>query len=673
MDKEPVQLQSRRSWLGWGPALYGLLAPRAYSILIFAALSCSLAVKLYHAIYYGLVHEYPGWILTDIAVLVAIELVLTLACYRWPKRWVVRAATTVATVVCIWSVLNAAWVIGTGTQILPMELSPLFRDPMDILHLIGEKVKTTPVAATVLLLPSAVGLAFFFSVLAKPTLPKFERKTVTLRMAASIAVISVALLGHAADRTLGSPHVAATGIRFNCQSRAIFAFLLPRYRHLVKEDFQNATRQLPRADEIKIAFKPQHVRQNVVVVVLESTQYASTSLAATHADEVGQPCAAKSEVTPFLRKLAAQGASFTQMRSTVTHTTKALFALLTGRVPSACQDIAETIPVEKPYASLATILSKAMGYRTAFFQSAKGTFEARPGLIHNLGFDEFHAREDLADPSAFLGYLACDEFALIEPITEWIKADQTKPFLLVLMCSVTHDPYEVPAWFGDMAPTPAQRYEQTITYTDRFIEALDVELARLNLTDQTVFCVVGDHGEAFGEHHIQGHERVAYEEVLHVALCLRAPLLIEPGTRIDEPVSSVDLTPTILGVLGYDTDAMGFEGANALAPLPPDRKLFFSGWMQQGPGGFVLGDSKFIYDPEQGTVLLFRLNTDPLELSGFELPEHLGQQVSDEVINWRKSTIFKLNQEESGQKLLYDRWQCKWNGRIATVKRAKTP
>ena len=672
MDTESMQSQGEQVWLGWGRALYRAMAQRAYSVLIFAALFCSLAVKLYHAIKHDFLREYPDWILTDIAVLVTIELVLTLICYRWPKKWVVRAATTAAAVVCTWSVMNAGWVIRTGTQILPMELLPLFRDPIDILQLVWKNLVATPVEAAVLLLPAAVALVFFFSVLARPATPRFERKIFTVRITASIAVVCVALLGHAAARTLGSPPIAAAGIRFNCQSRAVLAFLLPRYRHLVREDFKNATRQLPRADQTEIAFKPQRLRQNVVIVVLEGVQYGATSLAATHADEDAWVCGSDGEPTPYLRTLAAQGASFTQARSAVTHTTKALFALLTGRVPSACQDIAETIPAREPYASLATILSQGMGFRTAFFESAKGTFEARPGLVHNLGFDEFRSREDLADPESFVGYLGCDEFALLEPVAEWIQAD-TKPFLLVLMCSTTHDPYEVPAWFDAMAATPALRYEQTIAYTDRFLEALDIKLASLNLTDNTIFCVVGDHGEAFGEHHIQGHERVAYEEVLHIPMCLRAPLLIAPGTRIDRPVSSADLTPTILNLLGFDTDAIGFEGANALAPLPPDRKLFFSGWMQQGPAGFILDESKFVYDPEQGTVSLYRLRTDPLELSGFELPEHFAQQVSDEIVGWRKSTIFQLNQETSGQQVLFDTWLCKWNGRIATVKRIKKP
>ncbi len=667
-----MQTQGGWKWLRCGRAVYRALAPRAYTVLIFAALFCSLAVKLYQAVRHDLMREYPGWILTDIAVLVAVDLVLVILCYRWPRPWVLRSAATLAALICLWSVLNAGWVIGTGTQILPMELLPLFRDPSDILVLIGKKLVRNAAATITLLLPTLVALGFFISILIRPVPPKSERKTFTVRTMASLAVICVALLGYAAGRTLGSPHVAAAGLRFNCQSRAILSFLLPRYRHVVKEDFKNATRQLPHADQVEIAFRPQRVRQNVVIVILESVQYNCTSLARNYVDEVGRTCGTASGPTPYLHKLAAQGATFTQLRSIVTHTTKALFALLTGRAPSAFQDIGETIPSDTPYASLATILSEGMGFRTAFFQSAKGTFEARPGLVHNLGFDEFRAREDLAEPSDFLGYLACDEFALLEPASEWMAASD-EPFLLVLLCSATHDPYEVPAWFGDMAPTPALRYQQTITYTDRFIEALDVELARLNLTDNTIFCVVGDHGEAFGEHHIQGHERVAYEEVLRVPLCLRAPLLIEPGTRVEEPISSVDLTPTILSLLGFDVEAIGFEGVDALAPLPRDRKIFFSGWMQQGPAGFIVDDSKFIYDPEQGTVSMFRLRSDPLELSGFELPEHFAQQVSEEIVNWRKNTIFQLHQEDSGQQLLFGTWLCKWSGRIGTVRRVKNP
>jgi len=646
------------------------LAPRACSAIVFGALFCNLAVKLFHAVRYGQMLRYPSWILTDIAVLLTIEVILSLICYRWPTKRVVRGAMIFAAVVCTWSVMNAGWLIRTGTQILPMELRPVLRDPINILMIVLHNLLSMPVAAAILLIPSAVALSLFFPILARPQLPNHDRRRFRTRIVASLAISVVAAGANIALSWLGPAQLDAAGLRFNCQSRAVLAFLLPEYRHLVQNDFDNATRKLPRHDQIRVKLKPRWVNHNVVIVVLEGVQYDCTSLAAEQGGIAPQMGPRGDGPTPCLAALANQGVSFTNTRSVITHTTKALFALLTGRVPSASQDIAETVPVDSPYASLATILKQGLGFRTAFFQSAMGTFESRPGLIHNLGFDKFWSREDLNDPNRFVGYLGSDEFAMLEPITEWIKSDDT-PFLLVVLCSVTHDPYQAPPWFGPKAEELVDHYRQTISYTDQFLGALDVDLANLNLTGDTILCVVGDHGEGFGEHGISGHERLAYEEVLRVAMCMRAPYLIEPGTRITGPVTSMDLTPTILGLLGFDIGPMGFDGVNALKPLPRDRRTYFSGWMQQGPAGFIQQDSKFVYDPAHGGVSLYHLNSDPLELSGADLPQERAQQLSQEIGDWRRSTIFRLDQEDTGNTTLFGSWYCKWNKhrRGSTVKR----
>jgi arylsulfatase A-like enzyme len=643
--------------------IYRALAPRAWSVIVYAALFCSLAVKFYHAVRNGLVREYPSWILTDIAVLLTLEVVLALVCYRWPRKAVWRGATIVAALVCTWSVTNAGWLIRTGTQILPMELLPHVRDPINISKLVLRNFIRMPGAAASLLVPSAVALTFLFSVLARPVPPGYERRTFRTKIAFSLVAIVVALLGMATVSSLGSAQITAAGLRFNCQSRAILAFLLPQYRHLAREDFSNATREIPRAKDAQIELRSRWVDHNVVVVILEGVQYSCTSLGNRQAEGDGQGY----DPTPSLATLASQGVTFANARSVVTHTTKAIFALLSGQRPSACQDIAETVPVAEPYTSLATVLEQGMGYRTAFFQSPTGTFESRPGLAHNLGFQTFVAREDLDDPNSHIGYLGADEFALLEPIRQWIQSDD-KPFLLTIVCSATHDPYEVPEWYGELAETPAARYLQTITYTDHFLKALDVELANLRLTDNTILCIVGDHGEAFGEHRIHGHERVAFDEVLRIAMCLRAPLLVEPGRVIDSPVSSVDLTPTILSLLGTNIETLGFDGSDALAPLRADRKVYFAGWMQQGPSGFIQADRKFVYDPEHGTVRLYRLKTDPLELSPFDLPQYVAQAMSREIVQWRRDTIFRLDQAETGQQTLFGSWLIKWNGRISSVK-----
>ncbi len=639
--------------------LYALLAPRAYSVIMFAALFCTLAVKFFHAWRIGLLNEYFSWIFADISVLLGIEVILALLCFRLASRWVIRTACICAAVICTWSVMSAGWLIRTGTQLLPAVLLPLFRDPINALCIIGVNLAKTPAAAVILLVPSAVALAFFFSVLAKPLPPHYNQKRFAGRIAVSVLLVLIAVLARDTLTDRGSPQIVSEGLRYNCQLRAVTSLLFSGSALLEKTNLANAKRKIPAFDDIQIAISPkrQRLNHNVVIVVLEGIQYSYTSL-----------CNKQSSLTPYLAALAEQGAEFTNARSSLTHTTKVLFSLLTGRFPSVSQDIAETVPLEKPYASIPTILKQNANFRTAFFQSAKGNFESRPGLVHNLGFDKFWTRDDLNNTDAYLGYLACDEFTMLQPIVEWIKADDNRPFFLTLMLSVTHDPYVVPRWFAEPAKEPLARYRQAILYTDKFLAELDAELAKLNLTDKTIFCVIGDHGEAFGEHGLLGHERIAFDETLRIPFCLRAPFLIQPKTTVTQAVSSIDLAPTLLALLGFDTQALGFDGVNALGPIPDDRKVYFSGWLSQSPAGFVKANRKFIYYPANKVVSVCDLSADPFELSPAELPDQQEREITDDILAWREGTIFLLDHQQVGKKTLFDTWLCRWNNRVASAK-----
>jgi len=612
--------------------LYGLLAPRAYSVIMFGALFCTLAVKLFHSFKNDLFGEYLGWILADVSVLLGIEVVLSIICFRRPGKKVVRSVTIFAAVVCTWSVMNAGWVIRTGTQILPRTLLPLVRDPLNSLIIIGANLVEMPGAAFILLGPSAAALTFFFFVLARPPLPDYNRKSFAKKIIISVIIIFVAALANGVTRKQGSSQTASVGLRYNCHLRVVTGFFTSGSSRLTKTDLDNAKRKIPAFDEFEIttARQQRQINHNVVIVILEGIQYRLTSLARD-----------KDDPTPFLAGLSGRGVEFSNTRSSLAHTTKALFSLLTGRFSSISQDIAEAVPVAKPYASLATILKQQSGYRSAFFQSAK----------------KFWARDNLNDPNAFLGYLACDEFSMLKPISEWIKAD-AGPFLLVILCSVSHDPYEVPEWFAAPARKPFERYLQTIRYTDKFLESLDEELAGLNLSDNTIYCVIGDHGEAFGEHGLSGHQRIAFEETLRIPWVIRAPSLRKGQRRITEPVSSIDLTPTLLGLLGFDTRSAHFDGIDALGVIPDNRKVYFAGWMQEGPAGFVQGKEKFIYNPTTKTVSKYDLSADPCELNRTELQQQQGQEIAEEIFAWRKNSIFRLDEPSVERKILFDSYLC---------------
>ena len=634
--------------------LYNILALRAHSVIMVIALCYTLAVKLFHSRRYTLGEDYLGWILADIACFLAAEALLSLCCVAWPRKWVVRTATIIAAAICTWSIMNAAWLIRTGNQILPRILLSLIRAPVNSFCIVGVNLAKMPAASFILLVPSAIALAFFISCLAHPRLPAYNRKRFRIRIIICVMIAGAAVMARPAVTRRGSTQIGAVGLRSNAQLRAVMSLVLSDYRRPL-----DPKRTIQSFDQLKITAGSQQARHNVLVVVLEGVQHNYTSLADPNSD-----------LTPYLARLAAQGVEFSNMRSTLTHTTKALFTLFSGRFSSASQDVVEGVPAAKPYGGIATILRDELGYRTAFFQSAMGNFESRPGLVYNLGFEEFWARDDLDDPNTFVGYLGSDEFSMLKPVTDWIKAEE-QPFFAVLLCSVTHDPYVVPEWFAEPDKEPVERYRQSISYTDKFLAALDVELARLNLTDEMIFCVIGDHGEAFGEHGQLGHNRIAFEELLHIPFCLRAPFSVAPGSKITCPVSSVDLTPTVLALLGFETESAGFDGLNVLGAVPEDRKVYFSGWMQEGPTGFVQGNKKFIYHPTERTACFYDLDADPLELARIELTERQMQKVADEINIWRKETVFRPNQVKTGKKLLFDRWLCRWTNRVSSAKYKK--
>lgn len=636
--------------------LYHCLAKRAYSVIMFAALFCTLTIKLFLASKLNLIVQYPSWIYSEIALLLSAEMLLAYCCYRWNSRQVIRLVTILAAAFCTWSVTNAGWIIRTGTQIVPQVFLPLVREPLTAFTIIGTNLAKMPLAAFILLAPSAIALAFFFSVLAKPQNPDYKKKSFTRKVIITSIIILLALIGKITDLNCDKENITSVGLKFNSQLKATSILLSKALDHKERSEIMlNPKRSIPAAGDIALDSSGIR-RSNIVIVVLEGVQYRLTSLSDPAADN-----------TPYLKTIADAGVEFTDTHSVLTHTTKSLFGLMTSRAPSALQDISEAVPSQNTFASIASILKTQAGYRTAFFQSAKGTFESRPALISNLGFENFTAREDLDDPNAFIGYLGCDEFALIKPVTNWIQQSD-QPFLVTIMCSITHDPYVVPEWYAKPDKQSFARYIQSIRYTDTFLKAIDDELKKLSLDDSTILCVISDHGEAFGEHGLSGHERIIFEESLRVPWVIRAPQLIKAGTTITKPASTIDLTATLLAMMGFKFASGSFDGLDALAPLPDDRKVYFSTWLDQGPAGYIQQNKKYIYDSITKSLLAYDLPADPLETNSLQLDGQT-EKIKADIINWKESTYFKINQQPKGEKILFDKWQCQWDNRISSTKR----
>lgn len=114
-------------------------------------------------------------------------------------------------------------------------------------------------------------------------------------------------------------------------------------------------------------------------------------------------------------------------------------------------------------------------------------------------------------------------------------------------------------------------YDGEIAYTDGEIAGLLEALAAKQVMAGAVLAYTADHGEELFERGAWGHAHTLYEELIHVPFALRVPGAA--GRRVAEPVSLVDLAPTLLDAFGIAAPA-SYQGRSLLAlvrggTLPP--------------------------------------------------------------------------------------------------------
>lgn len=350
--------------------------------------------------------------------------------------------------------------------------------------------------------------------------------------------------------------------------------------------------------------------RNLVVIVLESARSRSAT-----------PYNPALTTMPFLATLAERGALVENLFTVVPHTNKSLVALLAGTFPSPSREMPEAEPGRLPGPGLPALLHP-LGYASAFFTPATLQYEHKGALLRHLGFDLVVGDGDLPTEGfsrkAYFGY---EDRIALEPSIRWVDRQiaDGKPFFLTFLTLSAHHPYDVPGGTflqrRDKSGAPQlEDYHDALRYTDAFLRDLFQEFERRGLMEKTVFVVVGDHGEAFGEHGQYTHGDVPWDEALQVPGILVAPGLIPAGTRIHGPRQHIDLLPTVAELLGLRIDGAVPPGRSLLQPAGPARELFHSAWNGRLALAVRRWPYKFIYYWGRRPTQAFDLRTDPGEL-----------------------------------------------------------
>lgn len=337
--------------------------------------------------------------------------------------------------------------------------------------------------------------------------------------------------------------------------------------------------------------------RNVVLVVLEST-------AAQYLKIYG----AADDPMPTLTSLARHSLVVDAAYAAYPESVKGLYATLCGRFPIF--DVPAERHATRPCTSIAQSLS-ARGYRTALFHSGRFGYLGMAELIRDKGFDV------LDDAGAIGGHVessfGVDETATVDRLLGWIdEVDDASPFFAAYLPVAGHHPYAASAP-GPFAGTgEIDAYKNALYDADRALARLLDGLRRRGLDRATMLVIVGDHGEAFGQHPSNaGHTLFIYDENVRVPFVVALPWLIQERTRMPIVASLVDVGATIRDLVGHAAVSTGEDGRSILAS--GDRMALFFTDYSRGWLGLRDGCWKYLFETDASRSKLFDVCDDPGE------------------------------------------------------------
>jgi arylsulfatase A-like enzyme len=315
------------------------------------------------------------------------------------------------------------------------------------------------------------------------------------------------------------------------------------------------------------------------------------------------------ETSPNIDRLALEGVLFTNAFAQSTWTRSSAASLLSSTYPSVhgvfsvkdvYPDCLPTLSERLKKGGVRSIAISTMGHISKDLGFGNG-FESFVELFKDQMLMEKRAKLDVRRGDRKHSWIVESDYVPIctsEDINQVLFPllnENGEANLFIFVWSIdTHNPYfhRDPNMARSCAPSDAvwlnrelanmrsdreiQRlktlYEDMIYYNDYHIGALIRQLKNVNLFEQTLFILTGDHGESFHEHGIMGHRAVPYDELIRIPLIMKFPRSQFIG-RIDDLVQHIDLAPTILEYFNMPGKDMYIQGKSLLPLLMRQEKV----------------------------------------------------------------------------------------------------
>ncbi len=206
-------------------------------------------------------------------------------------------------------------------------------------------------------------------------------------------------------------------------------------------------------------------------------------------------------------------------------------------------------------------------------------------FLRNGGLREIHTYENLnfkirEELSSLGRYIARDEIQTVDFFLQRISRAR-EPFLGIYVSFVAHFPY------FDYGPEyrivesdgkSISRYINNLYLLDRLVQRIFEHLQNQGLLERTILVIVGDHGQAFGQHHPDNylHYRYSYNVNLKAPVIFYQPALFKPKS-FSLPTNHTDILPTLLDALRVSYNPALLDGESLFNRKLKRKYIFFYG------------------------------------------------------------------------------------------------
>lgn len=340
---------------------------------------------------------------------------------------------------------------------------------------------------------------------------------------------------------------------------------------------------------------------------------------ATRADLFTNPSTTRR--LPVLKRFADESIRFSLARTPAPSTTQAVASLMCGRYYS---ELYWTNKPGRDPQAMYPHMDRSVRYPELLTHAGIDTVHVvgLQGLLDSWGI--VHGFEEETFVSMPGGDFAGAERMIPKAIERLRRQPKGRRLYLHMQVADPHAPYNR----GGSQGSEFDRYVAEEGVVDAAFGRLLAAIKELGLEDRTIVVVTADHGEAFGEHGHKFHATAVYEEMVRIPLMIRVPHV--PPRVIDEPVSLIDVGPTILDLFGLPTPGT-FMG-QSLAPLLAGRDVHHDRPIIVDSSRLMRAiyahdGFKLIQDRRKGTLELYDLLRDPGERRNVyaEHPERVAQ------------------------------------------------